>query len=424
LADFTAQDKFNKNQNFARIEFGAEAPLLEVELNEAQKIQNYKRNLAIAQLLKDGFITKGAMSFSGGTLTVPIDTIVAGGEVIQILEAMSLTGLVATNVVYLHVFETEVTKDTALKNSGNLSGGSALTNQIQDSRVGAETSRRLQKQVQLVTSSGTAEGEYWLPVATITGSTTFTDNRVKTGLLAKNIPIEDVGGHFTGTEVETALSELFTSVSNGKTNIATAITDNGGIASGSNTFSQLATAISNLTTPHSSQSYTTPGTYTWTVPANVTQVTVLVGGAGGGGGSGNNTAYCGGGGGGGGTYIGVIDVTPGDTIPIVVGTGGSGGAAGARANGTAGGNSSFNTTCIGYGGGAGLGGASGVGGAGGAGGAGGGYGGGGGLGDTGLAGGTTPGGTASAIGGAGGAGKSGNSNPGIAGSAGKVIIYW
>lgn len=63
--------------------------------------------------------------------------------------------------------------------------------------------------------------------------------------LAKNIAIQDTGQHFIGTEVETALSELFTSVSDGKTGIATAITGKGGTASGSDSFSTLASAITN-----------------------------------------------------------------------------------------------------------------------------------------------------------------------------------
>ena len=43
-------------------------------------------------------------------------------------------------------------------------------------------------------------------------------------------------------------AELFTSVSNGKTAIATAITGKGGTATGSDTFTELATEISNVAT--------------------------------------------------------------------------------------------------------------------------------------------------------------------------------
>lgn len=66
--------------------------------------------------------------------------------------------------------------------------------------------------------------------------------------LAKNIGIEDTAGNFTATDVEGALSELFTNVSDGKNLIAAAITDMGGTASGSDTFQQLADAIRAIST--------------------------------------------------------------------------------------------------------------------------------------------------------------------------------
>ncbi|MFV8380036.1 LamG-like jellyroll fold domain-containing protein [Flavobacterium sp. LB3R33] len=82
-----------------------------------------------------------------------------------------------------------------------------------------------------------------------------------------------------------------------------------------------------------SQTYNTPGTYTFTVPAGVTSITVQAWGAGGGGSSRNDTA----GGGGGGAFTGgtITGLTGGSTITINVGTGGTAG--------TAGGNSSAGT---------------------------------------------------------------------------------
>ncbi|MBW7867484.1 MAG: gliding motility-associated C-terminal domain-containing protein [Brumimicrobium sp.] len=78
--------------------------------------------------------------------------------------------------------------------------------------------------------------------------------------------------------------------------------------------------------------YTTPGTYSWTVPPCVTEITVKVWGGGGGGGgtssrqggTGSEWEACtGGGGGGGGGYAQrTYTVTPGETYTIVVGAGG------------------------------------------------------------------------------------------------------
>lgn len=65
------------------------------------------------------------------------------------------------------------------------------------------------------------------------------------------------------------------------------------------------------------RTFSTPGSYSWTVPAGVTSVSVVAVGGGGGGASGN------GGGGGGLGWKNAIPVTPGQSIPVVVGAGGS-----------------------------------------------------------------------------------------------------
>jgi hypothetical protein len=101
--------------------------------------------------------------------------------------------------------------------------------------------------------------------------------------------------------------------------------------------------------------YSTPGSATFVVPAGITSVSVVV--VGGGGGGPASTCNCGGGGGGGLCYLNSIPVTPGASIPVVVGAGGAAGAVGTQ--------SSFNGTLIAYGGGAGS--SSGPGGAGGSG---------------------------------------------------------
>nr|WP_315173965.1 LamG-like jellyroll fold domain-containing protein [uncultured Flavobacterium sp.] len=76
----------------------------------------------------------------------------------------------------------------------------------------------------------------------------------------------------------------------------------------------------------SPQTYSTPGTSTFTVPAGVTSVTFQSWGAGGGGSSRNGAA----GGGGGGAFAGgtITGLTAGDVLTIFVGAGGTAGAAG------------------------------------------------------------------------------------------------
>jgi len=115
----------------------------------------------------------------------------------------------------------------------------------------------------------------------------------------------------------------------------------GPLGSGVYTLAQLEnqTAIDDQTTV---QSFTATGSATWTAPADVTSVEVLV--VAGGGGSGANGPGDGGGGGGGVLYNTNYPVTPGTTYPVVVGGGG--------ARITNGGNSQF-ATLIAVGGGGG-----------------------------------------------------------------------
>lgn len=90
------------------------------------------------------------------------------------------------------------------------------------------------------------------------------------------------------------------------------------------------------------ETYSAAGSYTFTVPAGVTSITVKAWGGGGGGGysnSGNgNKSAAGGGGGGGGYRTGTFNVIGGQTITIEVGVGGNGASADGQ-GGSPGGNS-------------------------------------------------------------------------------------
>ena len=89
------------------------------------------------------------------------------------------------------------------------------------------------------------------------------------------------------------------------------------------------------------QLFTSTGTSTWTVPDGVTQVSAVIVGAGGGGAGGHsggtNDEEGGCGGGGGGLSYGTFEVTPGETLTIIIGTGGNGG--GVQNGGSSGGTS-------------------------------------------------------------------------------------
>ena len=91
-----------------------------------------------------------------------------------------------------------------------------------------------------------------------------------------------------------------------------------------NTYNSTDSSSGGETVTHGVESFTSVGSTTWTVPAGITTVEVLLVGGGGGGGT---SAYNAGGGGAGGScvYNASYAVTAGNTINVVVGGGGSGG---------------------------------------------------------------------------------------------------
>jgi len=88
-------------------------------------------------------------------------------------------------------------------------------------------------------------------------------------------------------------------------------------------------------------SFTAPGTFSFTVPANVRSLFVRLVGGGGGGASVPAIRWSSGGGGAGGYSEGILSVTPGQNIPFTIGAGGTPGALANPSTGGAGGATTF-----------------------------------------------------------------------------------
>ena len=100
------------------------------------------------------------------------------------------------------------------------------------------------------------------------------------------------------------------------------------------------------------ETFTTPGSHTFTVPAGITCIQVEAWGAGGGGGRNTNNGLGRGGGGGGAFARSILTVTPGATYNVIVGQGGTGGNLTAVQN--SGGASIFGTNIVSAAGGGGV----------------------------------------------------------------------
>ena len=154
MPDFSKGSTFNQDANFQGVKFGADAPLLETELNELQDIQTEARADIIRDTIPSGFVQLGELDFdymlnnencvklktdsvayvNGYKIKIPKDTIIDIGRAPEIDAREDL--------LFLEVWKEEVTKDSSLTVAGG-EGQASITNAILDPRVGQETSRRV-----------------------------------------------------------------------------------------------------------------------------------------------------------------------------------------------------------------------------------------------------------------------------------------
>ena len=214
---FNVNDKFNKEKAFSRVKFGRDATLLDVELNEMQKISQYKSEQVIRTILTDGFLNRATMTLSAGTITVPVDTVFVEGKIVEILEPMTLAGLTTGDKVYLAVWEDEVAHNTSIKRGGNQSGGTTISNaDIIDSELGEESSRRVQIMSQLTKNNADSTKTHLL-LATLTSASAFTDNRVKVNANIDILPsrvLQDAGNRFFTDTERTKLAGISANANN------------------------------------------------------------------------------------------------------------------------------------------------------------------------------------------------------------------
>lgn len=151
---FDINSNFNKQANFTGVKFGENKPVLEVELNELQEIQNEARADIIRDSISSGFVKLGEIDYdycsknenqiklktdsiayvNGYRINIPNDTI------INIEKAPEKD--LREDLVILEVWKEEVSKDSDLTVNGG-EGQPTIPNIIQDTRYPIETSRRI-----------------------------------------------------------------------------------------------------------------------------------------------------------------------------------------------------------------------------------------------------------------------------------------
>lgn len=139
--DYSKDSNYNENESFSRVLFGANAPVLEVELNEVQQIVTTKLSRLIRVFGQGVYgLADNSFNYADGTLSVSSAILLQSDGLTAYIPSAEVSASVGDSV-YVRLEEKTVTSSDTLKAYGNTEG-SEVTNTILDSRTPAETSRR------------------------------------------------------------------------------------------------------------------------------------------------------------------------------------------------------------------------------------------------------------------------------------------
>lgn len=150
MAIFENINPFNKDANFSSIRIGADAPVLEVELNEMQLIQRERLRSTAKALLNEGVKGTGSYSYRDNLLTITNELVMLDGEVLNIPQAT--LSVREGEEVYVEVWEEEKTFLDDIFKHGSSHTTEKIPNYLLDGRIGEETSRRIQVRYRVTTT--------------------------------------------------------------------------------------------------------------------------------------------------------------------------------------------------------------------------------------------------------------------------------
>ena len=146
MANFDKYSNYDEKSSFSSVVFGAEKPVLEVELNEMQQIFNTKLSRLITALLGTSniaFLEDSDVSYNSSLKLARVQNcIVITNTGLMALIEDTTVGVSSTNkFLYVKIQEETKTGEDTLRKYGNTIGG-VIDNSIKDSRSPVETTRR------------------------------------------------------------------------------------------------------------------------------------------------------------------------------------------------------------------------------------------------------------------------------------------
>lgn len=154
MASFDKYTNHRDNAGVSGVVFGAEKPLLEVEMNEVQEIQKSMLRRAIKNIIGDGVTDLSKIVYEGGAVKVKEGCALAVDG--YMVESTGLSITASSGTVYLQVWEDTATYSETLKKEGNQQDSATVTNWFKDNRSDTETSRRKVVKYTLATTTNSA----------------------------------------------------------------------------------------------------------------------------------------------------------------------------------------------------------------------------------------------------------------------------
>lgn len=183
MANFDKYTNYRDGAGISSVVFGANSPVLEVELNEMQEIQKTMLRTLIKNVIGDGINdlnkilctqykdNSGGKSVLMSTVSFTDDCVILCDGYIINCGGLSCTTVMSDNkTIYLWVFEEEVDYTSNLYENGNIDG-KTISNWIKDSRVLSETTRRKVVKCALRGDKPSDSNVIYIPIVKINSAT-------------------------------------------------------------------------------------------------------------------------------------------------------------------------------------------------------------------------------------------------------------
>ena len=165
MASFDKYTNYQNNAGVSGVVFGAEKAVLEVELNEMQEISKTNMRDFFKSVIGNGITNISALTYANSNVQIATGCGIAVDGILVNCSGLSLA--VASDTVYLQVWEDVEAYSATLNKEGNQQDTSTVSNWFKDGRSDVETTRRKVVKYQLATSTNSARHN--LAIASISG---------------------------------------------------------------------------------------------------------------------------------------------------------------------------------------------------------------------------------------------------------------